>query len=96
MARIAVAGFGLMAGISAAIAFSAGSAVAQAAVPRAPEYTQTLVVSSLNNAGPGSLRAAILAANATPAGEFNPHRLQRERDHHPEQPAANDRSERDD
>jgi parallel beta-helix repeat protein len=66
MARIAVAGFGLMAGISAAIAFSAGSA--EAAVPRAPEYTQALVVSSLNNAGPGSLRAAILAANATPAG----------------------------
>jgi parallel beta-helix repeat protein len=67
MSRIAVAA-SLMAGVSAAIAFPAGSAVAQAAVLGAPAYTKTLVVSSLNNAGPGSLRAAILAANATPAG----------------------------
>jgi hypothetical protein len=67
MSRIAVA-VSLLAGVSATIAFSAGSAVAQAAVLRAPAYTRTLVVSSLNNAGPGSLRAAIRAANATPAG----------------------------
>jgi parallel beta-helix repeat protein len=66
MSRIAVA-VGLLAGVSAAIAFSVGSAVAQAAL-RAPEYTRTLVVTSLNNAGPGSLRAAILTANAAPAG----------------------------
>jgi parallel beta-helix repeat protein len=58
----------LLAGVSAAVAFTAGSGVAQAAVLGAPAYTQTLVVSSLSNAGPGSLRAAILAANATPAG----------------------------
>jgi len=67
MSRIAVA-VGLLAGVSAAIAFPAGSAVAQAAALRTPEYTRTLVVSSLNNAAPGSLRAAILTANATPAG----------------------------
>jgi parallel beta-helix repeat protein len=42
--------------------------MAQAAALGAPEYTRTLVVNSLNNAGPGSLRAAILTANATPAG----------------------------
>ena len=67
MPRIAGA-VGLMAGVSAAITFPAGSAVAQAAAFRAPAYTQTLVVSSLNNAGPGSLRAVILAANATASG----------------------------
>ncbi len=67
MSRIAVAG-GLLAGAAAVIAFPAGSAAAQAAALRAPEYTRTLVVSSLNDAGPGSLRAAILTANATAAG----------------------------
>jgi parallel beta-helix repeat protein len=66
MSRIAVA-VSLLAGVAAAIAFPAGSAAAQAAGLRAPEYTQTLVVNSLNNAGPGSLRAAILTANATAA-----------------------------
>jgi hypothetical protein len=59
---------GLVAGVSAAIAFATGSSAAQAATfhPSAP--TQTFVVSSLGDAGPGSLRAAILAANATAAG----------------------------
>src|SRR6204780_3331590 len=67
MSRIAVAG-GLLAGAAAVIAFPAGSAAAQGAALRAPEYPRTLVVSSLNDAGPGSLRAAILTANATAAG----------------------------
>jgi hypothetical protein len=61
---------GLLAGVSAAVAFSAGSGVAQAATCSVPLSTPTTltVVSSLNDAGPGSLRAAILSANATPAG----------------------------
>ena len=66
-ARIAGAA-GLLAGISAAVAFTAGSGVAQAATCSVALSTQTLVVSNLNDAGPGSLRAAILSANATPAG----------------------------
>jgi parallel beta-helix repeat protein len=80
MLRIAGAA-ALLAGVSAAVTFAAGSAVAEAAncgAPRstqplvasgAPESTQTLVVSSLNDAGPGSLRAAILSANASPAAD---------------------------
>jgi parallel beta-helix repeat protein len=67
MSRIAVA-VSLLAGVSAAISFPAGSAMAKAAALGAQEYTRTLLVNSLNNAGPGSLRAAILTANATPAG----------------------------
>jgi hypothetical protein len=67
MSRIAVA-VSLMAGVSAAVAFTAGSGVAQAATCSVALSTQTLVVSNLNDAGPGSLRAAILSANATPAG----------------------------
>jgi parallel beta-helix repeat protein len=59
---------GLVAGVSAAIAFTAGSSAAQAATRHASAPTQTFVVSSLGDAGPGSLRAAILAANATAAG----------------------------
>ena len=68
-ARIAGAA-GLLAGVSAAAVFSIGSGVAQAATCGAPAASTqtTLVVSSLNDAGPGSLRAAILSANATPAG----------------------------
>src|SRR5258708_3451680 len=70
----------LLSGVSAAVTFAAGSAVAEAAgcgspmstqplvAGGTPESTQTLVVSSLNDAGPGSLRAAILLANASPAG----------------------------
>jgi parallel beta-helix repeat protein len=80
MLRIA-AGAALLAGVSAAVTFAAGSAVAEAAdcgAPRSgqpqaadgtPESTQTMAVSSLNDAGPGSLRAAILAANASPAAD---------------------------
>ena len=59
----------LLAGVSAAVALSAGSAVAQASTLPAPASTQTVVVSTLNDAGPGSLRAAILSANGAPAGE---------------------------
>jgi parallel beta-helix repeat protein len=80
MLRIAAAA-ALLAGVSAAVTFAAGSAVAEASdcgsplstqpqvAGGAPVSTQTLVVSSLNDAGPGSLRAAILAANASPAGD---------------------------
>ena len=57
----------LIAGVSAAVAFTAGSAVAQASAPRIPTYTKTFVVSSLSDAGPGSLRTAIESANATSA-----------------------------
>ena len=59
----------LVAGVSAAVAFAAGSAVAAPAPTfRSPMYGQTFVVSSQGNAGPGSLRAAVQAANATSAG----------------------------
>jgi parallel beta-helix repeat protein len=64
MPRIAGA-VALIAGVSAAAAFTAGSALANASTVPVPAYTQTFVVSSLGNTGPGSLRAAILAANAT-------------------------------
>jgi parallel beta-helix repeat protein len=72
---------GLLAGVSAAVAFTAGPAVAatspcsvplsthRLAVSSIPVYAHTFLVSSLDDAGPGSLRAAILAANATPAGD---------------------------
>jgi parallel beta-helix repeat protein len=80
MLRIAGA-TALLAGVSAAVTFGAGSAVAAPSgcgaplsthplvASGAPVSTQTLVVSSLNDAGPGSLRAAIVAANASPAGD---------------------------
>jgi parallel beta-helix repeat protein len=58
----------LVAGVSAAVAFAAGPAVAQASTFHSPVYTHTFVVSSLGNAGPGTLRAAILSANATSTG----------------------------
>jgi parallel beta-helix repeat protein len=59
----------LLAGVTAALAFTTGSGVAQAATCGAPASAPTTpVVSNLNDAGPGSLRAAILSANATPAG----------------------------
>ena len=67
MPRIAGAA-ALAAGVSAAVAFPAGSAVAQAST-HAPAYSQTFVVTSLGNAGPGSLRAAINSANATSPGK---------------------------
>jgi parallel beta-helix repeat protein len=59
---------GLVAGVSAAIAFPAGLALAQGSAARAPAFSQTFVVTSLGDAGPGSLRAAIGLANATAAG----------------------------
>jgi len=43
--------------------------MAQASTPHTPAFTQTFVVSSLDDAGTGSLRAAIEAANATSAGD---------------------------
>jgi parallel beta-helix repeat protein len=58
----------LVAGVSAAVAFPAGSAVAQVSITHNPAYSQTVVVTSLSDTGPGSLRAAINSANATPAG----------------------------
>ena len=64
-----VGAISLIAGVSAAVAFTAGSAVAQASALRISTYTQTFVVSSLGDAGPGSLRAAIESANATLAGD---------------------------
>jgi len=64
MPRIAGAAV-LVAGVSAAVAFPAGSAVAQASATRTPAYTRTFVVTGLGNAGPGSLRAAINSANAS-------------------------------
>ncbi len=68
MPRIAGAA-GLVAGVSAAIAFPAGSALAQTSTPHTPAYTQTFAVTSLADLGPGSLRAAIGSANATSAGD---------------------------
>ena len=68
MPRIAGAAV-LAAGVSAAVAFPAGSAVAQVSATRTPPYTQTLVVTSLADTGPGSLRAAIDSANASAAGD---------------------------
>jgi parallel beta-helix repeat protein len=59
---------GLLAGVIAAVAFTTGSAVAQAATCKDLASPQTLIVTSLNDAGPGTLRAAILSANAAPAG----------------------------
>ena len=60
---------GLLAGVFSAVAFTAGTTAAQAATCVVADSTQTLIVSNLNDAGPGSLRAAILSANASPAGD---------------------------
>jgi hypothetical protein len=59
---------GLVAGVSAAIALPAGFALAQVSAARAPAFSQIFVVTSLGDAGLGSLRAAIGSANATPVG----------------------------
>jgi parallel beta-helix repeat protein len=59
----------LIVGISAAVAFPAGSAVAQASGPSIPAFTSTFVVSSLGDTGTGSLRAAINSADAMAAGD---------------------------
>jgi Periplasmic copper-binding protein (NosD) len=70
MPRIAGA-VALIAGVSSAVAFTAGPALAQDSTVRTPTYTHTFVVSSLGSTGPGTLRAAMLAANATSAGGSN-------------------------
>src|ERR1700735_2985240 len=51
---------GLLAGVFAAVASPAGATAAQAATCIVSLSTQTLVVTNLDDAGPGSLRAAIL------------------------------------
>ena len=66
MPRIAGAAV-LVAGVSAAVAFPAGSAMAQVSATRTPAPTQT--VTNLDDTGAGSLRAAIVSANATSAGD---------------------------
>ena len=67
MPRIAGAAC-LVAGVSAVVAFPAGSAVAQASATHTLAYSRTITVTSLRNTGRGSLRAAIKSANAAPAG----------------------------
>jgi parallel beta-helix repeat protein len=67
MPRIAGAAC-LVAGVSAAVAFPAGSAVARASATHTLAYSRTITVTSLRNTGKGSLRAAIKSANAAPAG----------------------------
>jgi len=58
----------LVAAVSAAVAFPAGAVVAQTSATRVLAYSQTITVTSLSDAGVGSLRAAINTANAAPAG----------------------------
>jgi hypothetical protein len=58
----------LVTGVSAAVVFPAGSALAEAFTAQNPAYSQTIVVTSLRDTGTGSLRAAIDSANAAPAG----------------------------
>jgi parallel beta-helix repeat protein len=59
----------LVAGSAAvAAAFPAGAAVVQATTARAVTYAQNIAVTSLGNAGAGTLRAAIDSANAAPPG----------------------------
>jgi parallel beta-helix repeat protein len=58
----------LVAGVSAAVAFPAGSAVAQASATHTLAYSRTITVTTLSDTGAGSLRAAIDSANAAPAG----------------------------
>src|ERR1700761_2572928 len=60
---------GLAAGVSAAVAFPAVPALAQAYASHAPTYSQTITVTTLSNAGTGSLRAAINSANGTSPGK---------------------------
>jgi parallel beta-helix repeat protein len=52
----------------AVVAFPARAVASQSPAPHALAFTQTITVITLNNAGPGSLRAAINAANAAPVG----------------------------
>jgi parallel beta-helix repeat protein len=54
--------------VSAAVAIPAVATTAQASGLRAVAYSQTITVTSLGDAGTGTLRAAIASANAAPAG----------------------------
>lgn len=49
-------------------AWPARAVVAQTAAAHAPAFSQTITVTTLSDAGPGSLRAAINSANLLPAG----------------------------
>ena len=62
-----IAGAACFAGVlSAAVAFPAGDAMAQAFAAHPLAYSQTINVTSLSDSGAGSLRAAINSANAAP------------------------------
>ena len=67
MPLIAGTAFLVVAG-SAAVAFPAGAVVAQASAAPALAFSKTITVTSLSDAGVGSLRAAINTANAAPPG----------------------------
>ena len=67
MPLIAGAAFLVAAG-SATVAFPAGAVAAQTSAAHAPAFSQTITVTSLSDAGAGSLRAAINTANSAPAG----------------------------
>src|SRR3984957_1477479 len=67
MPFIAGAAFLVAAG-SATVAFPAGAVAAQASAAHASAFSQTITVTSLSDAGAGSLRAAISTADAAPAG----------------------------
>jgi Right handed beta helix region len=54
--------------VSAAVAVPAMGSSADASGMRAVAYSRTITVTSLSDAGPGTLRAAIGSANAAPAG----------------------------
>jgi parallel beta-helix repeat protein len=67
MPLIAGATFLVAAG-SATVAFPVGAVAAQTFAPHAWAFSQTITVTSLSDAGVGSLRAAINTANAAPVG----------------------------
>jgi len=56
------------AGTSVAVIWAGATAAGAAPAPAAPAFAQTIVVTNLGNAGPGSLRAAVHAADASPPG----------------------------
>src|SRR3984957_5379461 len=68
MPLIAGAAF-LVAVGSATVAFPGGAVAAQTSAAHARAFSQTIAVTSLSDAGVGSLRAAINTANAAPAGD---------------------------
>src|SRR5947209_5491397 len=59
----------LVAAGSAVVAFPARAVAFQTSAAHALSFTQTITVTTLNDAGPGSLRAAINTANAAPVGD---------------------------